>query len=109
MKILLTGANGYIGMRLLPQLLEDGHEVVCTVRDEARFSITEEMRAQIEVLEVDFLREVVPKKIPNDIEVAYFLIHSMSASTGDFSEMEAKTARNFNKYMSQTQVKQVFI
>lgn len=107
MKILLTGANGYIGMRLLPQLLEDGHEVVCTVRDEARFSITEEMRAEIEVLEVDFLKEPEPKKIPNDIDVAYFLIHSMSSSTKDFSELEAKTARNFNKHMAQTQVKQV--
>ncbi|WP_273300069.1 NAD-dependent epimerase/dehydratase family protein, partial [Zunongwangia profunda] len=29
MRILLTGANGYIGMRLLPELLEQGHEVVC--------------------------------------------------------------------------------
>ncbi|AYN68961.1 SDR family oxidoreductase [Euzebyella marina] len=107
MKILLTGANGYIGMRLLPQLLEDGHDVICTVRDESRFSVAPEIRSQIEVLEIDFLQEVIPKKIPKDIDVAYFLIHSMSASTKDFSDMEAKTARNFNKYMSQTQVKQV--
>ncbi|WP_276167902.1 SDR family oxidoreductase [Zobellia alginiliquefaciens] len=107
MKILLTGANGYIGMRLLPQLLDMGHEVVCTVRDEARFSIEKEMRAQIEVLEVDFLKEVEPFKIPKDINAAYFLIHSMSSSTQDFDAMEAKTAKNFNAYLSETQVKQV--
>ena len=107
MKILLTGANGYIGMRLLPQLLEMGHEVVCTVRDEARFSIDKEMRAQIEVLEVDFLKEVEPFKIPKDIDVAYFLIHSMSSSIQDFDTLEAKTAENFNAYLSETQVKQV--
>lgn len=107
MKILLTGANGYIGMRLLPQLLEMGHEVVCTVRDEARFSIDKEMRAQIEVLEVDFLKEVEPFKIPKDIDVAYFLIHSMSSSIQDFDTLEAKTAENFNTYLSETQVKQV--
>ncbi|CAM3517646.1 SDR family oxidoreductase [Zobellia roscoffensis] len=107
MKILLTGANGYIGMRLLPQLLDMGHEVVCTVRDEARFSIEKEMRAQIEVLEVDFLKEVEPFKIPKDIDAAYFLIHSMSSSTQDFDAMEAKTAENFNAYLSETQVKQV--
>ena len=99
MKILLTGANGYIGMRLLPQLLEDGHDVVCTVRDESRFSVAPEIRSQIEVLEIDFLQEVIPKKIPKDVDAAYFLIHSMSASTKDFSDMEAKTARNFNKYI----------
>ncbi|WKX74668.1 SDR family oxidoreductase [Zobellia laminariae] len=107
MKILLTGANGYIGMRLLPQLLEMGHEVVCTVRDEARFSIDKETRAQIEVLEVDFLKEVEPFKIPKDIDVAYFLIHSMSSSIQDFDTLEAKTAENFNAYLSETEVKQV--
>ncbi|WP_209404025.1 SDR family oxidoreductase [Pseudozobellia sp. WGM2] len=107
MKILLTGANGYIGMRLLPQLLEDGHQVLCTVRDEGRFSITKEMRSQIEVVEIDFLKEVEPDKIPKDIDAAYFLIHSMSASTDAFDELEAKTARNFNTYMGQTKVNQV--
>ncbi|MBU2947495.1 SDR family oxidoreductase [Zobellia uliginosa] len=107
MKILLTGANGYIGMRLLPQLLKMGHEVVCTVRDEARFSIEKEMREQIEVLEIDFLKEVEPFKIPKDIDAAYFLIHSMSSSTQDFDELEATTAKNFNTYVSETQVKQV--
>ncbi len=107
MKILLTGANGYIGMRLLPQLLELGHEVVCTVRNESRFSIEKEIRDQIEVVEIDFLKEVERGKIPKDIEAAYFLIHSMSASIDDFDEMEAETAKNFNLYLECTQVKQV--
>ena len=107
MKILLTGANGYIGMRLLPQLLELGHKVVCTVRDESRFSIEKEMRAQIEVVEIDFLKEVEKDKIPNNIDFAYFLIHSMSSSTKDFDEQEAITARNFNTYMARTKVEQV--
>ncbi|MDO6807047.1 SDR family oxidoreductase [Zobellia galactanivorans] len=107
MKILLTGANGYIGMRLLPQLLEMGHEVVCTVRDETRFSIDKEIRAQIQVLEIDFLKEVDPSIIPKDIDAAYFLIHSMSSSVQDFDALEAQTAENFNIYLSHTQVKQV--
>lgn len=107
MKILLTGANGYIGMRLLPQLLELGHEVICTVRDASRFAIDKETRSQIEVLEIDFLKDVVVGKVPADIDAAYFLIHSMSASTQDFDEMEAITAKNFNSYLKGTQVKQV--
>ena len=37
MKILITGANGYIGRRLIPVLLEQGHELFCCVRDKARF------------------------------------------------------------------------
>ncbi|MFD0860735.1 SDR family oxidoreductase [Sungkyunkwania multivorans] len=107
MKILLTGANGYIGMRLLPQLLEMGHEVVCAVRDEERLSIDKETRAKVEVVEVDFLKEVTPDLIPKDIDAAYYLIHSMTASTTDFDEKEARSARNFNAYMVPTNVQQV--
>ena len=107
MKILLTGANGYIGMRLLPQFLELGHSVVCAVRDESRLSVDSEIRSQIEVIELDLLDDVVSNKLPSDIDVAYFLIHSMSSSTHDFDKKEETTALNFNKYMEQTNVKQV--
>ena len=107
MKILLTGANGYIGMRLLPQLVALDHEIVCTVRDEERFAIDPELRIKIEVVEIDFLKEVEEGIVPRDIDVAYFLIHSMSSSTQDFVEMEAKTAKNFNRYLKDTQVIQV--
>ncbi|WP_394970319.1 SDR family oxidoreductase [uncultured Croceitalea sp.] len=107
MKILLTGANGYIGMRLLPQLLDAGHKVICTVRDASRLSVDKETLAKIEVLEIDFLQHAVEGKIPKDIDVAYFLIHSMTSSTKDFDEMEATTAKNFNAYLKNTNIKQV--
>ena len=107
MKILLTGANGYIGMRLLPQLLALGHEVVCAVRDEKRLSIDNETRTQIKVIEVDFLDDLKPNLFPKDIDVAYYLIHSMTSSLTDFDKKEALSAHTFNRYMAQTQVKQV--
>ena len=107
MKILLTGANGYIGMRLLPQLLKQGHEVVCAVRDAERLSVDAETKGQIEIVEIDFLKEVQPGLLPTDLDAAYFLIHSMSTSTTDFDEMEAKTAENFNTYVQETSIKQV--
>ncbi|NNK21502.1 MAG: SDR family oxidoreductase, partial [Flavobacteriaceae bacterium] len=107
MKIFLTGANGYIGMRLLPRLLELGHEVVCAVRDQKRLSVDEETLSRIEVVEIDFLKEVKADLIPEDIDVAYYLIHSMSSSTQDFDEKEALSAENFNTYMNQSGVKQV--
>ncbi len=107
MKILLTGANGYIGMRLLPRLLDMGHEVVCAVRDKKRLSVDEETLSRISVLEIDFLKEFNEGLIPEDIDAAYYLIHSMSSSTEDFDEKEAISAENFNRYMRQTSVKQV--
>ncbi|KAA3622759.1 MAG: DUF2867 domain-containing protein [Flavobacterium sp.] len=107
MKILLTGANGYIGMRLLPLLLEQGHQVVCAVRNAQRLSVNKETRARIEVIEIDFLDDDASGIIPNDIDAAYYLIHSMSGSTSDFDEKEEKSARNFNRYLQPTSCKQV--
>lgn len=107
MKILLTGANGYIGMRLLPPLLQAGHEVVCVVRDKNRLSLDKDTLAKIEVIEVDFLKAPEKGIIPEDIEAAYYLIHSMTSSTTDFDKKEALSARNFNTYMKDTKIKQV--
>lgn len=107
MKVLVTGANGYIGMRLLPQLLSMGHEVVCTVRDANRLSIDDETRSRLNIIEIDFLEEVESGKLPKDLQIAYFLIHSMSSSTQEFTEMEAITARHFNQYVADTNIEQV--
>ncbi len=107
MKILLTGANGYIGMRLLSQLINLGHEVICAVRDEKRLSVDKETRSRIDVIEVDFLDDSKPNLFPKDIDVAYYLIHSMTSSLTDFDEKEALSAHMFNRYMADTDVKQV--
>ena len=98
MKILLTGANGYIGMRLLPLLLQQGHEVVCAVRNRNRLSVSNTLRSKIDVVEIDFLQPYRPNILPNDIDVAYYLIHSMSSSTSDFEQKEENATITFNKY-----------
>ena len=107
MKILVTGANGYIGMRLLPQLLEAGHEVVCAVRNAERLSVDAETRERISIIEIDFLADVQEGLLPKDLDIAYFLIHSMSTSTSNFDTLEARTATNFNSYVAKTAIKQV--
>src|SRR5687768_7850253 len=107
MKILLTGATGYIAQRLLPELLKDKHQVVCCVRDKARFDLTRFNDPQIEVAEVNFLDENTMQNIPQDIDIAYYLIHSMSTRSGDFEKMETTSAENFVKRLNQTSVKQV--
>lgn len=109
MKILLTGGTGYIGKRLLIQLLEEGHHVVCSVLDKNRFGLKlfKEKIDQIEVIENDFLDESSLNNIPKDIEGAYYLIHSMSSSSGDFEEKEKTSAENFRRALEKTNVKQV--
>ncbi|MET1260270.1 SDR family oxidoreductase [Flagellimonas sp. DF-77] len=107
MKIALTGANGYIGMRLLPKLLDQGHEVVCVVRDEKRLSIDPETKKKVSIIEIDFLEPPKPDSLPKDIEVAFFLIHLMTVSTQDFDALEAQAAQNFITHLNGTQIKQV--
>lgn len=106
MNILLTGATGYIGKRLLPELLEAGHHVICCVRDRHRFDIPEPFQDRVEVLEIDFLEEELPQP-PAHIDVAYFLIHSMSSSTKAFDTLEARTARNFLGFVEATSCEQL--
>jgi uncharacterized protein YbjT (DUF2867 family) len=107
MKILLTGANGYVGRRLLPELLSQNHEIICCVRDKNRLALDKTTLDSITIWEVDFLEEVTFDNFPKAIDVAYYLIHSMSSSTQVFDTMESKAAENFNHYMSYIGVKQV--
>jgi len=107
MKILLTGVTGYIAQRLLPVLLQNGHEVVCCVRDINRFNVVKYDSDQLSVVEGDFLDQQSLGNIPDDIEVAYYLIHSMSTQTGDFEIMEKKCAINFRERIEKTTAKQV--
>ena len=107
MKILVTGANGYIGMRLLPNLVQSGHEVYCAVRDPERLSVNEALRKQLHLITIDFLHTTKKNPLPENIDVAYYLIHSMSSDIGDFSRMEAQCAHNFVSLVEQTQAKQI--
>ncbi|MGO4820977.1 MULTISPECIES: SDR family oxidoreductase [unclassified Flavobacterium] len=107
MKILLTGATGYIGKRLLPILIAQGHDIVCCVRDKNRFYIPLEFKENITVVEVDFLKKETLETIPYDIDAAYYLIHSMAGSADNYDELEALSALNFVSKINQTQAQQV--
>ena len=104
--ILLTGATGYIGKRLLPVLVRAGHHVICCVRDKNRMITPEDYEGKITLIEVDFLEMESLSKIPKDIDAAYYLMHSMSASA-DYESLEVKVAENFVTAMESTSVEHV--
>lgn len=114
MKILLTGATGYIGKRLLPVLIEQGYEVVCCVRDKKRFPTDGIYKhPNVSVFEVDFLKDIqslsssASSSLIKEIDAAYYLIHSMSSNVKDFGSLEETSANNFIKLVNQTSVKQI--
>jgi len=106
MKILITGTTGYIAKRLVLKLLEAGHQLVCCVRDLQRIPNEIEFREHIEFIKVDFLKinEVV---LPLDIDVAYYLIHSMATNSSNFEDLEQSCAINFKNLIHKTNCKQV--
>ncbi|UYQ91457.1 SDR family oxidoreductase [Chitinophaga horti] len=107
MKILLTGATGYIGKRLLPTLLEQQHHVICMVRDAARLDIQHFDQKLVTVVEADMMDEKSLDRLPGDIDAAYYLVHSMSISSGDFSEEELRSAQHFTRYLDTTNARQL--
>jgi uncharacterized protein YbjT (DUF2867 family) len=108
MKILLTGANGYIGVRLLPVLVRAGHDVVCLVRDKRRMNVEKTLIDSkcVEFYEADLLKPETLADLPNDIEASYYLVHSMGGA-GNFEEMEENAAKNFAEQIAKTQCKQI--
>ena len=92
-RILVTGATGYIGGRLVPQLLESGYRVRVLVRDSARLQ-GRPWLDQVEVVQGDVLKPDTMAAAMNSIHSAYYLIHSMS-DYADFSQRDLDAARNF--------------
>ncbi len=106
MKILLTGASGYIGKRLLPVLVDGGHEVICCVRDVTRFSPPESLKERVTVIQLDLLEKDSLQRIPKDIDGAFYLVHSMSTSS-DYQQLEQESAVNFREAINLTKVQHV--
>ena len=106
MKILLTGANGYIGTRLLPVLIHSGHSVICLVRDRRRVHVDQAIHDSVEYFEADLLKPETLENLPKDIDAAYYLVHSMGSSS-KFEELEKSAAHNFITHISQTNCQQI--
>jgi uncharacterized protein YbjT (DUF2867 family) len=69
--------------------------------------LEEELLSQVEIIEVDFLNRETLNKIPDDLDGAYYLVHSMTAGTENFKELEKQSALNFRERLNNTSVRHV--
>ena len=90
---LVTGATGYIGGRLIPQLLEMGYRVRVLVRNQSRLK-QHSWYESVEVIDGDAASESVLAAALSDVDVAYYLIHSLMLK-GDFEKSEIELAEKF--------------
>ncbi len=81
--------------------------MICCVRDSNRFDAKKYKSDKLKVIEINFNDSESLSVIPEDIDVAYYLIHSMSAVNEDFEALEKKSAVNFKNRIEKTHIKQV--
>lgn len=104
MKILITGATGYIGRRLTNELINDGADIRILVRNKLKLERTMQEKCEIvegSTFDTDSLKEAV-----KDVHTAYYLIHSMGKS-GDFEEMDRQSAEFFREACIDAGVKKI--
>jgi uncharacterized protein YbjT (DUF2867 family) len=91
-RVLVTGATGYIGGRLVPELLARGHEVVCAARTPAKLD-GRSWRDRVEVAKVDVFDRASLDAAAAGCDAVYFLVHSMDGADS-FAERDRQAAAN---------------
>jgi uncharacterized protein YbjT (DUF2867 family) len=104
-KVLVTGATGYIGGRLVPELLARGYSVRVMVRADSEEYL--ERWPGAEVVAADALDIVQLREALKDIEVAYYLIHSMLLGRREFELADIEAAKNFRKAAEEKKLKRI--
>ncbi|NQV73477.1 SDR family oxidoreductase [bacterium] len=94
--ILVTGATGYVGGRLIPKLLQAGYAVRCLVRDRGRMP-DQWWSSEVDIVEADVLNFDSLEKVFNGVDQAYYLIHSLGGMRGDLVSTEVQAASNFGR------------
>lgn len=92
LRVLVTGATGYVGGRLAPMLVEAGHRVRALARDPDKFRGVP-WAADVEVVRGDLTDPESLEQACRDIDVVYYLVHSMG-TRGEFIEAERRSAEN---------------
>jgi uncharacterized protein YbjT (DUF2867 family) len=105
-KILVTGATGYIGGRLIHPLSMAGHNVRVMTRNASHLHGRSWLK-DVEIAQGDVLDAESLSPILADIDVAYYLIHSMGGESGEFTEQDRQAAENFAQAATRAQVKQI--
>ena len=105
MKVLVTGATGYVGGRLVPKLLEQGYSVRVLAREPHRLDGVP-WHDDVEIIQGDLQVRADVTRAVSAVDVVYYLVHSMS-SAGDFEVVERRVATLVAEEAKSAQVKRI--
>lgn len=105
-KILITGANGFVGKRLVINLLKEGHQVYAVAHHQGS-KVFAEKNKNFHPIWGDLRDPETLKNLPDDIDAAYYLVHSMSENVENLIKTEKEVVKQFLHKIKNTQVKQV--
>ena len=105
MKVLVTGATGYVGGRLVPKLLEQGYSVRVLAREPHRLDGVP-WHDDVEIIQGDLQVRADVARAVSAVDVVYYLVHSMS-SAGDFEVVERQVATLVAEEAKSAQVKRI--
>jgi len=96
-RVLVTGATGYIGGRIVPRLLDRGYRVRCLVRSPEKLDGRSwREHPLLEVIKGDVSDDATLDEACADCEAAYYLIHSMESAGSSYAERDRELARSFS-------------
>jgi uncharacterized protein YbjT (DUF2867 family) len=104
--VLVSGATGYIGGRLVPCLLRSGYTVRCFVRDASRLQ-GYPWENDVEIAEGDALDYSTLPAVLDGVDAAYYLIHSLGAGEDEFEDLDRKAANNFGRAAQEAGVERI--
>ncbi len=104
-KVLVTGASGYVGGKLVPELIARGYKVRIMVRETS--PVYKSLWPEVEVAVADALNQEQLKAALDGIDTAYYLIHSLRLGPRGFKVADIRAAANFRKAAEEKHVKRI--
>jgi uncharacterized protein YbjT (DUF2867 family) len=105
-KVLVTGAKGFIGKSLINYLLSEGEEVWALKRKKSKVSNKKTINNYHEIIgDMNFFEQL--SNVPQNIDVAFYFLHSLAGSSQDLIQSEKKVAFNFLKLLKSTNCRQI--
>lgn len=107
-RILVCGATGYVGGRLVRHLIERGHHVTCLVRRPEKLTkFSWHSHQNVSVIAGEIEDGVALRQALRDVDVAYYLVHSMQSAKGAYAKRDRDLATSFVDAVSQSSCKRI--